>query len=193
MKPTYLYIKQHNDTGLKYFGKTVKNPFKYKGSGLYWKKHLNIYGNNVSTIWTMLFNTEEELVEFALKFSTENMIVESSEWANMKYENGLDGGRESGFIGRKLSNQEKNKLSLRMREFNPMYNPEIRKKHSKAMKSDARKQKLSSSKKGNSNTKGKTWYNNGHITKMFLLPPDSTWIKGRLNPTWNNNRKKNAK
>lgn len=27
--PTYLYIKTHNQTGLKYFGKTTKDPFKY--------------------------------------------------------------------------------------------------------------------------------------------------------------------
>lgn len=33
-KPTYLYIKIHNDTGLKYFGKTCsKTPKQYKGSG----------------------------------------------------------------------------------------------------------------------------------------------------------------
>ena len=25
-KPTWLYIKQHNTTGLKYFGKTTKDP-----------------------------------------------------------------------------------------------------------------------------------------------------------------------
>ena len=35
--PTWLYIKQHNITKLKYFGKTVrKDPIKYKGSGTYW-------------------------------------------------------------------------------------------------------------------------------------------------------------
>ena len=29
--PTYLYIKEHSITGLKYFGKTTaKNPLKYK-------------------------------------------------------------------------------------------------------------------------------------------------------------------
>ena len=37
----YLYVKQHSVTGLKYFGRTeCKNPFRYKGSGSYWKKHL---------------------------------------------------------------------------------------------------------------------------------------------------------
>lgn len=32
-KPTYLYIKVHSITGMKYFGKTTKNPIKYDGSG----------------------------------------------------------------------------------------------------------------------------------------------------------------
>lgn len=193
MKPTYLYIKQHNITGLKYFGKTTRNPFKYKGSGLYWKRHLKIYGNDVSTTWTQLFNEEEELVLFALNFSKNNMIVESSEWANMKYENGMDGGRDSGFIGRKLKDEEKDKISIRMKNSNPMHDPTIRKKHNEIMKSDSRRHKLSSAKKGNVNTKGRTWYNNGHITKMFHSPPNSTWKKGRLNPIWNTKRKKNAK
>jgi hypothetical protein len=28
-----LYIKTHNTTGMKYLGKTTRNPFKYRGSG----------------------------------------------------------------------------------------------------------------------------------------------------------------
>lgn len=36
----YLYVKRHIETGLLYFGKTVKNPYKYNGSGLRWKRHL---------------------------------------------------------------------------------------------------------------------------------------------------------
>jgi hypothetical protein len=92
-KPTWLYIKQHNVTGLKYFGKTVKaDPFKYRGSGDHWKSHLKKHGNDVTTIWSQLFESKEELVEYALKFSEENNITESEEWANLKPENGLDGG-----------------------------------------------------------------------------------------------------
>lgn len=36
----HLYVKIHNVTGLKYFGKTTKDPFKYRGSGKYWLAHL---------------------------------------------------------------------------------------------------------------------------------------------------------
>lgn len=91
-KPTWLYIKQHNVTGLKYFGKTIKSdPYKYLGSGLYWMRHLKEHGKDVTTVWAMLFLDKQSLTEFALQFSKENNIIESSDWANLKLENGLDG------------------------------------------------------------------------------------------------------
>jgi hypothetical protein len=91
-KPTWLYIKQHNQTGLKYFGKTTrKDPSKYKGSGDYWKLHLKKHGNSVSTIWCQLFTDKETLIEYALKFSQDNNITKCKSWANLKPENGLDG------------------------------------------------------------------------------------------------------
>lgn len=39
-----LYIKTHRKTGLKYFGQTKQNPFKYNGSGADWKTHLREHG-----------------------------------------------------------------------------------------------------------------------------------------------------
>lgn len=96
-KPTYLYIKQCNTTGLKYFGKTVsKDPVKYKGSGKYWLRHIEKYGNNVTTVWHQLFTDQDTLVEYALRFSETNNIVESKDWANLKPENGLWGGGVKG-------------------------------------------------------------------------------------------------
>lgn len=191
MKPIYLYIKQHNKTGLKYFGKTTQNPFTYRGSGLYWNRHLKKHGNDVTTIWTKAFDNIDEINHYALRFSIENNIVESTNWANMKCENGLDGGRDSGFEGREISKEERIILSERMKNNNPMRDPEIKKKHAESMKSDIRRKKLSIAKTGNKNTKGKTWYNNGITTKMFHEPPDQTWTKGRLNPHWNHKRKIN--
>jgi hypothetical protein len=94
----YLYIKRHYITGLKYFGFTTKtNPFKYKGSGLYWIRHLNKYGSNFNTIEIWGFDDQELCTEFALKFSIENNIVESDEWANLKVEDALPGRRIKGF------------------------------------------------------------------------------------------------
>ena len=114
--PTYLYIKKHNDTGLKYFGKTVKSdPVKYKGSGKLWTRHLKAHGNNVTTIWFQLFNNEKDLVEFATKFSKENNIVESKEWANLKPEDGLWGGGVKGIKLKPRSEEHKKKISESVR------------------------------------------------------------------------------
>ena len=106
-QPTWLYIKQHKLTGLKYFGKTTKNPYRYNGSGKYWVRHLKVHGNEVDTIWTQLFEDRLELMSYALTFSVENNIVESKEWANFIPENGLDGGVH----GHSVSSETRNKIS----------------------------------------------------------------------------------
>lgn len=90
-KPTFLYIKRHIVTGILYFGKTTKNPDKYKGSGLLWRRILRKHGTNVETLWYCLFLDQESCTDFALKFSKINNIVESDQWANLVEENGIDG------------------------------------------------------------------------------------------------------
>ena len=112
-KPTWLYIKQHKVSGLKYFGKTTRDPIKYNGSGVYWKRHLITHGSEITTLWSQLFNNKESLIEYALNFSQENNIVDSSEWANLIIENGLDGGNFPGIgKGRIMSEETKQKLRL---------------------------------------------------------------------------------
>lgn len=96
-KPTYLYIKTHNSSGLKYFGKTTQDPFIYVGSGTRWKHHLEKYGYDVST--ELLNNNnpyldENELIKDAISFSITNNIVKSKDWANIRIECG-DGGDTS--------------------------------------------------------------------------------------------------
>jgi len=89
---TWLYVKRHNKTGLKYFGRTTKNdPYKYRGSGKYWLRHLKIHGNDIETLWVHLFTERDSLVFFATRFSEMNNIVDSDEWANLEIENGLAG------------------------------------------------------------------------------------------------------
>ncbi len=91
-RQTFLYIKKHNVTGKLYFGKTVNNPEKYKGSGINWGKHLKEFGSNVSTLWYCLFLDKNTLIDFALNFSKSHNIVESDQWLNMCVENGIGGG-----------------------------------------------------------------------------------------------------
>lgn len=90
----HLYEKQHSKTGLKYFGKTVgKYPVKYPGSGHQWKRHYKKHGENlIETIKVWSFNYLADATKFALKFSSDNDIVKSKAWANLKEEDALDGG-----------------------------------------------------------------------------------------------------
>ena len=91
-RPTYLYIKQHSVTGKLYFGKTVQNPEKYYGSGKLWQRHIKKHGKeHIVNLWYELFDNKDELQEFALSFSQNMNIVESTQWLNLKPENGLDG------------------------------------------------------------------------------------------------------
>jgi hypothetical protein len=92
--PTYLYIKTHNTTKLKYFGKTIYDPFKYKGSGSYWTRHIKKHGYNISTEILGLYYDKETCLLAAKEFSINNNIVESPEWANLRIEE-LDGGDTS--------------------------------------------------------------------------------------------------
>lgn len=88
----FLYVKIHNVTKLKYFGKTTKNPYTYKGSGKYWKRHLLKHGNNVTTIIIGEYLEVSDLLKLhALNFSALHDIVRSDEWANLINENGTDG------------------------------------------------------------------------------------------------------
>lgn len=96
-KPTYLYVKTHNKTGLKYFGKTTKNPFTYLGSGKYWVRHLKVHGTDITTEIIGFFSDPAECRLKAIDFSKKNKITESVEWANIQDETGLDGGDTARF------------------------------------------------------------------------------------------------
>lgn len=107
----YLYVKNHNKTGLKYFGKTTKSdPHKYTGSGVYWKRHLSKHGNDYTTEIIAKFDDEVQCQEFALNFSKQNDIVESNLWANLQEENGMDGSPK-GHAGHKFTVEQLEKLS----------------------------------------------------------------------------------
>lgn len=117
-KPTIFYIKQHTVTGLKYFGKTTNitvTEGSYRGGGKYWKLHIKKHGvEHVKTIWKSdVFTDRNECIEFGLKFSSDNNIVNSNEWANLEPENGINGfvpGALSALRGRTLTEEHKQKL-----------------------------------------------------------------------------------
>jgi hypothetical protein len=105
--PIYtLYVKTHNETGLKYLGQTRRDPFKYKGSGTWWSYHLKKHGNNHSTEILALCKTKEELATCGIFFSKLFNVVESKEWANLEIEDGRGGS-----VKGKKKNYPKNRKS----------------------------------------------------------------------------------
>lgn len=132
IKPTYLYIKEHSITGLKYLGKTMANPYSYSGSGKYWKLHIKKYGSQyVKTIWVSEpFIDESKLVEFATFMSEELDIVKSDKWANLQEENGIDGAP----IGFNHSNKTKMKMVESHKGVRNKISDEAKKRMSKAQK-----------------------------------------------------------
>jgi hypothetical protein len=108
----YLYLKTHNQTGLKYLGKTVQDPHTYEGSGIHWKQHIKKHGNDVTT--EVLFQTEDkdEFKGVALDYSEKWNIVESKDFANMIPEEGQGGNTNE---GRKFSEEHKRKMSEAMK------------------------------------------------------------------------------
>jgi hypothetical protein len=199
MEKIFLYIKTHNKTGLKYFGKTVQDPYVYKGSGNIWVNHIKKYGYDVTTEIVGIFTNKEECKKFAIDFSIKNNIVESKEWANLVIES-LDGGVEPGILGnaayRKKWNEDesfRNKQITILRENakkNIKYLSDNRydwtgKKHKEESKNKIGL-KNSVHQKGEKNSCfGLMWITNGidstRIEKSDKIP--SGWKKGRINAT----------
>jgi hypothetical protein len=137
----YLYIKTHQITGLKYFGKTIQSdPHKYKGSGTRWMRHLKKHGNHVDTEILGFYNSDK-VAAVALKFSTDNNIVESKDWANLAPENGLDGSYMTEEIKAKISatmtgvpKSETARANIRKAQVGKKVSDEARKKMSESSK-----------------------------------------------------------
>lgn len=91
-KPVHLYEKTHNDTGLKYFGRTVEDPATYRGSGAYWTRHLDEYGDNVTTRVIGTFTNSAELTAAAQQYTSEHEITTNPKYANLLGEDGGTAG-----------------------------------------------------------------------------------------------------
>lgn len=179
-KPTYLYIKTHNITGLKYFGKTTKDPQKYDGSGIKWLNHLNVHGKDVKTDILGYYTDKEECLRIALEFSHKNNIVESSNWANLRVES-LDGGDTSNtenfknWIPRLIQENKKRRwwndgvsqVFAGVPPDNTFYKGRLPFNNLGA-------------KKGATIQKGKIWVNNGSSEHMTDTGVPVGFVKGRL-------------
>jgi hypothetical protein len=120
----YLYVKTHATTGLKYLGKTNRSdPHKYLGSGVYWRRHIEKYGQNFTTEILKECSTNEELKHWGLYYSNLWNIVNAKDgngrkiWANLKPEFGDGGslpGKDSYRYGKSHSEETKKKLSEKL-------------------------------------------------------------------------------
>jgi hypothetical protein len=198
-----LYVKTHNKTGLKYFGKTKrKNVHLYTGSGVYWKRHLKKHGKDYTTQIVAQFENDqiEDLKQFAINFSIENNIVNSCEWANFTVETGLDfhnaltgsrhpmwgkSGKDHQRYGKPLSEESRKRMSeaQKGRVITSKAREKIRQKLLGSHLSEETKVKLSQSLEGkNKGSKngnyGKSWFTNGVDSVMAFEAPEG-YHKGR--------------
>lgn len=172
----YLYVKTHNITGLKYLGKTKNDPYKYKGSGKYWGHHIKLHGYNVTTEILRECQSNKEVKEWGIYYSSLWNIVESNDWANLKLEEG-DGGDNS------HTDNFKNWITTMKIEYKKhrWWNNEIEQVFCKAppnlnfvpgrLKFNNRGAKIGAEKQ-----KGKYWVNNGNHEMM--IGPDEVVPEG---------------
>lgn len=105
----HLYLKTHNVTGLKYLGKTSSsNPRSYRGSGKYWRNHINKHGYDVTTEILASSTHSDEIRRLGLEFSKNFDVVASNEFANLKPESG-DGGWEHINTNQEFYNEKRRK------------------------------------------------------------------------------------
>ena len=115
----YLLVKTHNKTGLKYLCQTTRDPHKYNGSGIYWKRHLKVHGKDHSTEILKECTTKEELKYWGIFYSNLWNVVKSEDWANLKPEEGDGMSSETAKVlnnnpSTKKKNSDSNKVTQNM-------------------------------------------------------------------------------
>lgn len=86
-------IKEAVKLNIKYLCKCgdYKDPYKYKGSGVYWRRIIQKHNPEIKTTILGKFETKEQLRAAGEKYSIEFDIVRDKTWANLIPEIG-DGG-----------------------------------------------------------------------------------------------------
>ena len=173
-----LYVKTHNQTGLKYLGFTkASDPHKYRGSGTYWIRHLKVHGYDYSTEILNECLDKTDVKHWGEYYSTLWNVVESKEWANLKPESGEGGfGIMSADTKKKISMALTGKI-VSLETSKKISESKLGKKQKPC--SDDRKAKLSASTKGKTKSSNGHWWTNGEISVVSWTSPGSTFVRGR--------------
>lgn len=170
----YLMIKEAEEIGVKYLCKCMDNrdPYEYKGSGVFWRKIINKHNSTIKTIILGHYDTSEKLRKAGEYYSDKFDIVHKREWANLIPEIGDGGSTTKGKI----------------RCYNPITKEE--RLLDKLPKNWIRGSQYSPA-------KGKIRCHNP-ITKKYKLVNDESkipagWIKGGLKGVYNYGPKKGVK
>ena len=110
----YLMIKEALGHNLKYLCKCgdYKDPHKYKGSGVYWRRFIKKHNPEIKTTILGLYESKEELRKAGELYSEKFDIVHDTTWANLIPEIG-DGGRtvdSSKYRAYRISNPKEQKF-----------------------------------------------------------------------------------
>lgn len=120
MKFIYLMIKKHKITGKKYLCKKVANNDKsaitYNGSGLRWKRHLEVHGNDIDTeiLYKCPTENKNEFRNIAIGYSNKLNILKDTLWLNLVMEEGQGGSRPdtSGTKGKKWMYKDEKRIMV---------------------------------------------------------------------------------
>jgi hypothetical protein len=206
--PFYLYIKTHNVTGLKYLGQTgKKDPYKYKGSGLVWERHIKKYGYDVTTEIIGIFENKNDLRKVSLEISEREDIVNSPNWANLQPESG--DGIAPGYTT--IINSDGAYELISCESYDPKihkhlnaerkYTDEVNKKKGRSTsKTDQTKENISKGRLkflengGKSASLGKIWFHSVAMNKELYRDPKEGcpegWQLGRLPETEQTKKRK---
>lgn len=96
-----LMIKRCMITGLMYLCKTSSaDPYKYSGSGVWWKRHIRSNNSWIVTCVIGEYDTKEELTHWGIHYSELYDVVKSPNWANLTEERGSGGLIGTGQLGK---------------------------------------------------------------------------------------------
>ena len=96
----YLMVKNPKGHNVKYLCKCMdnKDPYEYKGSGVFWRKIINKLDCEIETEVLGHYDTNGELREAGEYYSKLFNVVESKEWANCIPEIGDGGSTTNGWV-----------------------------------------------------------------------------------------------